>query len=285
MRARSHLTCADPTFPEPTGLDGGAAEPPPSCRTSSFDDWIPRNYLAEYFGEVQEDERHVLRYFVEQMRGAERGPVLFFGCGPGLNRVFSAAPHCSELVLSDYLAQNLAELDDWLRDRPTAHDWKPFVRFTLACESGREPTEREVRQRMQAIRRASPRLLEADAGKIDPLGSAYRGRFATVLSAFCADSATLDRQVWVRYSRNIASLVRPGGLLLTAALRRCRRYRVGSRYFPSANVDESDLLSVLSADFLPDSISVERRDVSQHHHQGYAGILLARARKAVARPR
>lgn len=249
-------------------------------KTSSFDEWIPRDYLAEYFSDVQEDERHVIKYFVEQMRGAETGPVLFFGCGPGLNHVFLTAPYLSELVLSDYLVSNLAEIEDWLRGDPKAHDWDAFVRYTLICESGQDPTDEKIQERMKAIRDASTDLVRGDAGLADPLGIAYRGRFATVLSPFCADSATDDKDVWTRYSRNIASLVRPGGLMLTAALRRCRRYRVGSRYFPSANVDESDLLSVLGADFRPDTIAVEGREVIEHQEQGYSGILLARARKA-----
>jgi len=59
--------------------------------TSRFDDWIPRDYLAEYFSELQEDERPVIRYFVEQVRGAQAGPVLLFVCGPGLSHVFLTA--------------------------------------------------------------------------------------------------------------------------------------------------------------------------------------------------
>jgi NNMT/PNMT/TEMT family len=82
-------------------------------KTSAFDSWIPRDYLAEYFSELQQDERLVLRYFVEQMREVEVGPVLLFGCGPGLNHAFLTAPYFSELVLSDYLARNLAEIEAW----------------------------------------------------------------------------------------------------------------------------------------------------------------------------
>lgn len=254
----------------------------PVCKTSSFDSWIPRDYLTEYFGELQQDERLVLRYFVEQLRGTEVGPVLLFGCGPGLNHAFLTAPYFSELVLSDYLARNLAEIEAWLHADPTAHDWDPFVRYTLVCESGRTPTEAQIQTRVKAIRAAPTALLWADAGLADPLGSAYRGRFATVLSAFCADSATDDKGVWARYSHNIASLVRPGGLMLTAALRRSRRYRVGSRYFPAADIDELDLRTLLTQDFLPATVQVEVRAVPEQREQGYSGILLARARKARA---
>lgn len=246
---------------------------------SSFDRWVPKDYLNEYFSGVNEDERQVIRYFCDELRLAERGPVLTFGCGPGLSHVFATAPYQTELVLADYLRGNLDELDAWLRGDPHAHDWNEFVRYTLRCESDVEPDPVAVSSRMAALRSANVRLALADAGERDPLGPQFRGHFATVLSPFCAESITADKQAWARYCQNISSLVRPGGLMLTAALRRSRQYRVGTRYFPSADIDENDLRDVLARDFDPETVAVEVREVPQHLEQGYAGILLARARK------
>lgn len=252
---------------------------PTASEISSFDRWVSRDYLNEYFRGLHEDEREVIRYFCDELRGAERGPVLYFGCGPGLNHVFLSAPVQTELVLADYLRENLDELDAWLRQAPGAHDWTEFVRYTLLCETGVEPDDAAVHARMAAIRSAQPRLAIADAAATDPMGAEYRGYFSTVLSPFCAESITADKVAWARYSRNISSLVRPGGLLLTAALRRSQQYRVGNRHFPSANIDETDLRDVLARDFDADSIAVEVREVPEHREQGYCGILLARARK------
>jgi hypothetical protein len=206
--------------------------------------------------------------------------MLCFGCGPALHHVFLTAGRATEVYLADYLPRNLEEIERWRRRAPAAHDWTPFVRYTLLCESGAEPSEGEIAARTDAIRQSISGLVQADAGLIDPLGSQFRGRFATVLSPFCADSATDDKGVWARYSHNIASLVGAGGLMLTSALRHCRGYRVGNRHFPSADVDESDMQRVLNEDFLPDTVSVEVRETLEHRDQGYAGILLASARKA-----
>jgi hypothetical protein len=75
---------------------------------------------------------------------------------------------------------------------------------------------------------------------------------------------------------NITGLVGPGGLFLTAALRRCRSYLVGDERFPSANVDEHDMQRVLSPGFTP---LVRVRDLPEHERQGYSGVVLVSARR------
>ena len=77
--------------------------------------------------------------------------------------------------------------------------------------------------------------------------------------------------------RHIGSLVGPGGVFLTSALRRCRYYVVGGERFPSANVDEHDLRAVLG----PDAV-VETRELAEHAAQGYRGIVLASAQATPA---
>lgn len=246
----------------------------------SFENWSPRDYLRDFYGELQADERHTIRYFVEQMRRAPRGPVLCFGCGPTLHHVFLAVDRMTELCLADYLPRNLEEIRRWKEGDPDAHDWTPFIRYTLFCETGREPSMAEVDERAARVREAISSLVFADAGLTDPLGLSYRGHFATVLSPYCADSATDDKDTWRLYSSNIATLVRPGGLMLTSALRHCRRYKIGPREFPAADISEADLQGFLASAFRPDTVEVVVHEVPEHRAQGYTGIILSRAEKA-----
>ena len=245
---------------------------------ASFDtDWSPGAYLAEYYTEVEPDERATIAYFVAAMRRAEPGtPILFYGAGPTLHHVFLAAPTASEIHLADYLPANLREIERWLEGDADAHDWRPFVAYTLACETGVVPTRGEIVAREALTRTKITRLLHGDARRAEPLGA-----YATVVSAYCADSATADRATWRTYLGHIADCTAPGGLFITSALRRCRAYLVGGKRFPCAGVDERDMRDALGRRFA--AAQVEARTVPEHAALGYTGIVLACASDAAAR--
>jgi hypothetical protein len=100
-----------------------------------------------------------------------------------------------------------------------------------------------------------------------------------VISAYCADSATGDRATWEACMRNIGGLVRPGGVLITAALRRSHRYLVGGKPFPSAGCGRGRSPRGPGARFDCGSGSIRALDLAEHEAQGYAGIVLAWARR------
>ena len=114
-------------------------------RSASFDtDWVPQEYLADYYRLVEPDERETIAFFADAMKEAPLDQaVLFLGTGPTLHHVFLAAPKASEIHLADYLPANLEEIERWRRRDPGAHDWREFVRYTLECEGSRpQPTSR-----------------------------------------------------------------------------------------------------------------------------------------------
>jgi hypothetical protein len=250
----------------------------PHASYASFDtDWVPKEYLTDYYSVVEPDERETIAFFVEAMTHVRDGePILFFGVGPTLHHVFLAAGKASEIHLADYLPANLREIERWIARDADAHDWRPFVRYTLECEGLAHPTDEEVRQREEITRAKIARLLEVDARQTNPLGRGNTKRYATVISAYCADSATDDRATWERFMMNISGLVAPGGTFVTAGLRRCRFYLVGGKAFPSANVDEHDVAAVLVPAF---EGAIEVRELPEHEALGYSGIVLAWGRR------
>ncbi len=158
------------------------------------DDWVPREYLADYYSAVEPDERRTIAFFVDAMRDAAPGePVLFFGVGPTLHHVFLAAGKASEIHLGDYLPANLREIERWIARDAAAHDWRPFVRYTLECEGLACPDGRADREREEITRAKITAMLQVDVRRADPLGERDRQPYGTVISAYCADSATDDR--------------------------------------------------------------------------------------------
>ncbi len=241
---------------------------------ASWDEWSPHEYLADYYRVVEPDEVETIRFIVEAAKRLPANePILIFGSGPTLHHVFPIAPYASELHVADYLPANLDEISAWLNRRPPFHDWRPFVRYALICEGMARPSEAAIATREELTRRKIAELLQADAGRRDPLGLARRAFYPTVISCYCADLATNNKVIWRRYMANISSLLEPGGTFITAALRRATFYKVGARYFPSADVDEQDLRGFLDQELGRD-VLVETRSLPEHAALGYTGIVL-----------
>lgn len=251
---------------------GPAAEAP-------FVRWDPAGYLRDYYGRLERDEELTLRFLVRQFSGAgPRRRVLEFGSGPTIHHLLPLAPHVGTVDVADYLPANLEQVQRWLRRSPTAHDWRAFTHHVLACEGQPEPQVNDLRAREDLTRRRVRQLLHCDAGRDHPLGSPLHGHYDAVISCFCADSATHSKLTWRRYMANILGLLKPGGLFVGAALRRCRRYRVGQAYFPCADIDEVDVEEALRrAGCERHSIRIEVEAVPQHRALGYDGIVLAAA--------
>ncbi len=246
---------------------------------ASFEtDWVPRDYLKDYYSIVEPDEQRTIEFLVGAIGNSQPDqPVLFFGVGPTLHHVFLAAGTASEIHLGDYLPMNLQEIERWMNRDPEAHDWRAFVRYTLECEGLASPTDDQITQREELTRASITRLLVVDIRSTSSLGDQDVPKYGTVISAYCADSVTDDRAAWETYMERIAGLVRPGGTLLTAALRRSKGYFVGGKKFPSANIDEHDIRTVLERHFLRKDLTIEACELEETASKGYSGIVLAQA--------
>ena len=73
-----------------------------------------------------------------------------------------------------------------------------------------EPGPSEILEREHLTRGKIAGLMEIDVRQDGPLGNS-RMQYATVLSTYCANSATAELETWQLYMRRIMSLVRPGG--------------------------------------------------------------------------
>lgn len=248
--------------------------------SSEWAEWNSHQYLKDYYTVVEPDEVETIKFLVDRFRHIRGQPLMLeFGCGPTLHHVFPAVSAVSEIHMVDYLESNLREIQAWKMEEKRRHSWRDFVRYTLQCEGVVDPTEEEIMGRKRLAREKISRLALADAASKDPMGKNHRGYYPLVVSCYCADSATDDKDTWREYMRHIASLIAPKGIFITTALRQARYYRVGDKSFPSANINEEDMEQVLGLDFYPESISIEVKGLPWHEWQGYSGVILAHAIK------
>lgn len=249
-------------------------------RYSTWQDWDPRAYLRTYFGSLTKDEDETLKFLVKHLAKfpVQVGRILDFGAGPTVIHAIAAAPYAREVHIADYLESNLIEIRHWLKGGRDSFDWRPFVRRLIELE-GLKPSRALVEKRIRDSKGKIRRLALCDAAQVLPLfGGA--GGYQVVISTYCADSATSSGEVWEAYMHNTLSLVSRSGMILLAALRRCKYYRLGRHLYPSANIDEKDIRRVLlEAGFDARSINIEVVRVPERRREGYTALVFAKAVK------
>jgi hypothetical protein len=254
-----------------------------SAIASDAADWSqfnPRAYLTDYYSDLGAENLALLRFFAESYRALPSGGLLLdFGGGPTIYPLISAATRVAEIHFSDYLETNLREVRRWLSGDATAFDWDPFIRKALEFETGAACSDRDVAQRARRIRACVTRITRCDASRTPPL-DAPQGSYDIVLSNFCAESATSDREQWQAYMANIGSLLKPGGALIVSALKGANQYAVGECSFAAVDISEDDLLETLEETGFPRK-GIEIRSVpADRPSRDYAGLIMALAHKS-----
>lgn len=241
--------------------------------------WNPRQYLADFYSSVDEDEIETIAFLHEiTQRVPSRATLLEFGSGPTLHHIFPFVPTISEIHIADLLPSNLSEIQTWLDNKAEGHNWDRFIAYTLSCE-GITPSEALIAARAQETRTKVTKLMTADAQHEDPLGQSARNMYPVVMSCYCADSATDNHHDFENYVSHILSLLQPGGLFILACLHNAMHYRVGSTWFPSANVTQQCVHSILGKYCVLETLSISIKNLPSHIDQGYTSILLSYATK------
>jgi hypothetical protein len=247
---------------------------------ADYSQWHAQDYFRTYYSEVVlPDEQVVLAYQVETLKRIEHkfGRALEYGCGPTLHRAIAAARYTFRIDMADWLPDNLVQVRAWLNC--ANDDWNRFTDYILRCE-GESPDVRRIERREEQTRKVIRNLHVSDARWTHPLGPDRRAFYDLLISGFCLDAVSSEKEVWRRCMRNVLSMLHEGGLLILHSLYRCKAYRVGERMFPGADVSEDDLVESLAANgFARSGIDVHVVPCPENEPYGYAGILVAAGRK------
>jgi hypothetical protein len=258
--------------------EGTSASP----AVADYSQWQAQDYFKTYYSEVVlPDEQVVLAYQIETLKRIEHkfGRGLEYGCGPTLHRAIAAARYAFRIDMADWLPDNLTEVQTWVNSTSANHDWNRFTHYILGCE-GETPDIRRIERREEQTRKVIRNLHVSDARWQHPLGPDRQGFYDLLVSGFCLDAVSSDKGVWHRCMANVLSTLHECGLLILHSLYRCKAYKVGDRMFPGADLSEDDLVeSLLANGFSRPSIDVHVIRCPDNAQYGYAGILVASARK------
>jgi len=263
------------------------SEGAPSPAVADYMQWRAQDYFNTYYSEVVlPDEQVVLAYQVDTLKRIEHkfGRGLEYGCGPTLHRAIAAARYAFRIDMADWMPDNLMQVKAWVESTAANRDWNRFTDYILRCEGlgcdGEPSDTRRIERREEQTRKVIRNLYMSDARWRHPLGPERQGFYDLIVSGFCLDAVSSDKQVWYRCMRNVLSTLHEGGLLILHSLYRCKAYKVGNRMFPGADVSEDDLVnSLLENGFPRESMDLHVIPCPDNAQYGYAGILIASARK------
>jgi hypothetical protein len=109
-------------------------------RVADYSEWRPRDYYDTYYSQViLPDEQAVLSYQISAMRSAGRrfNRALEYGCGPTLHRAIAASSYVNRIDMSDWLADNLVAVSEWVAADSHNEDWRRFTRSPWRAKNGR----------------------------------------------------------------------------------------------------------------------------------------------------
>ena len=153
--------------------------------------------------------------------------ALDIGSGPSLSSVIGLAPYISSIVLSEYEEINRKELELWRDNSSEAFDWGPFISAVLSISPYETtPDKRLVEAHTEEIRRKISAIVACDVRKkeiIDPKHVPDGGFDIVTCIAVLSEASSTMEDFYLMY-KNIHSLMRPGGLLVSYTSGRCTYY-------------------------------------------------------------
>ncbi len=236
------------------------------------------NYPSDYYGGVGFENEQFLQFFaqVAHEHNINNSLLLDFGCGPTIYSILSLGKNCREIHMSDYLAQNLEQVNLWQQERPKAFDWSSYLRRALQMETALEQnietheniniTDEQVQERATLLRNKITSIRQGNARAINPVGEKGKALYEAVVSSFCLEGVAKDLAEWKKLMTNLSSTIKPGGLLIFATQIEADSYRIGEGYGTVVNITEQDIIkTLLDCNFESNSIKTKELEGGQNH--------------------
>ncbi|XP_073511542.1 indolethylamine N-methyltransferase-like, partial [Phyllobates terribilis] len=187
--------------------------------------------------------RKVYSYFYpgqrkQRSRGGIRGDTLLdFGTGPTIYQLLSACEVFDKIIVSDFLEQNRAEIQKWLKKDPDAFDWTHILKFVCELEGNREDYEKKA----DKLRSKVKEVLKCDALKRNPYDPVVVSPVDCLLTCLCLEVACKDIKSFCEVLKNFKDLIKSGGHLVLVSVLNTTYYYVGKTYFGSLSTEKEEL--------------------------------------------
>lgn len=249
----------------------------------------PRIYHDTYYLGYDEDLMFFLRCYHDAFnndpRLTRRSPsqrrVLELGCGPVPIYAASAAGYASSITMCEFLPQNRAEIKSWMEAKEEALDWSVFFTYLASLDPHRSVGEIEGQ-----LRSTFKEIIPCDLEMDNPLAdAAHSSSYDVVMTNLCLEFVALTKDSYNLLVGRLASLLRPGGVLIMSGALGNSWYLLGDRSYPSVPLKEEDLRAILHSHCL-EEVTIEtlgRNDPQDKpaDHNGIFFLLAQRRREGV----
>lgn len=245
------------------------------------------DYLRQYYShsrDVADDEKAIFKFIHKNSAILkDLNNCIEVGCGPTLHHAIMLAPYIKQLILSDYLEENLVFVRSWVDCLPTAWNWNKYTNYCLA-EEGVKPTPESIKAREELTRSKIKNLKSVNLLSSTPLGTEQQ-QFDLVAAFYCTEEIALTKTRWQEVITSLTSIIKPGGYLLMSCLADSNYYHIcrsdGSvKELPCVKISEIDVKQTLeNLKFDMNNIIIEFTHTPSQSEEGVPGVILTLAHK------
>ncbi|XP_075460172.1 nicotinamide N-methyltransferase-like [Ascaphus truei] len=244
----------------------------------------PKDYLETYYSaENGAMKREWLDFALRKLHetftpgGVEGDTLIDIGAGPTIYPLLSACEVFKNIIISDFLEQNCAEVQKWLKKDPDAFDWSPVAKFVCELEGNSE----NWKKKEDKLRRTVKQVLTCDVLKSNPFEPDVLPPVDCMLSCLCLEAPCKDIESFRNTLKNFHDLIKPGGHLIVLSVLNSSFYFVGQKCFSSMTLTKEDLeLAFKGAGYEIEKLEVvPREDRSAINITNYDGYYFVHARK------
>nr|XP_002732428.2 PREDICTED: nicotinamide N-methyltransferase-like [Saccoglossus kowalevskii] len=177
--------------------------------------------------------------------------LLELGRGPAIYRLIAATTHFSEIVFSDYTASCREEVRKWIENREDAYDWSRHFKFVTDMIGNRsvsrlfyEIIDRHIvftwigKKFKKMLRQKITDVVPCDVLKSNPLEPFTYDTFDGIIVASCLEMACADIASFRNSVKSVASLLKPGGVVVHWGRLGGNFYNVGDASFHALTTTE-----------------------------------------------